>query len=238
MKKEILSVIPAKGHSKGLSNKNLYPFCGKALVEWAIEASLQSQFITRTVVSSDSREIIDLSKKLGANIIKRPSQLATSVASCENVMMHAVNYLRETEGYTPDVLILLQPTSPLRTYEDIDAAIELFFNKNCSAVISGYELQRNPLKEFLIDEEGKLTAIIDNSYPFRPRQQLPPAFRPNGAIYIVKAELFRQTHCLLTDNTKPFFMNKQKSIDIDTLDDLNAAAKFYEQSTLRSRDNL
>ena len=83
-----------------------------------------------------------------------------------------------------------------------------------------------------------MTAIIDNSYPFRPRQQLPPAFRPNGAIYIVKAELFRQTHCLLTDNTKPFFMNKQKSIDIDTLDDLNAAAKFYEQSTLRSRDNL
>ena len=235
MVNEVLGIIPAKGLSKGLPNKNLYHFCGKPLVQWAIEVSMRSRHIVRTVVSSDSNKILRLSRKLMADVIERPAELATDIASNESVIEHTVNYLSQTEGYRPDVLVLLQPTSPLRTCEDSDRAMELYFESGCSAVISGYELERNPLEEFLINDEGRLTAIMDDKYPFLPRQQLPRAFRPNGAIYIVKAELFMETHCLLTDDTKPFFMDKQKSIDIDTIEDLKAAAEFNQRCLLNSQ---
>lgn len=236
MGNEVLGIIPAKGRSKKLSDKNLHPLCGKALVSWTIEASIQSRHITRTVVSSDSDKILEVAKKAGADVIKRPQELAIDAASTESVIVHTVEYLRKAEEYKPDVLVLLQPTSPLRTYEDIDRAMELYLNSECSAVISGYELERNPLKEFLINDEGKLTAIMDEKFPFLPRQQLPRAFRPNGAIYIVKTDLFMQTHSLLTDNTKPFFMDKQKSIDIDSVDDLRVAENYLEQNIVPAKN--
>lgn len=236
MGNEVLGIIPAKGHSKKLPNKNLHPLCGRALVSWTIEASIQSRHITRTVVSSDSNEILEVSRKLGADVIERPAELASDAASTESVIAHTVKHLSKTEGYSPDTLALLQPTSPLRTYEDIDKAIELYLNSECSAVISGYELERNPLKEFIINDRGRLTAIMDEKFPFLPRQQLPRTFRPNGAIYIIKTDLFMQTYSLLTDNTMPFFMDKQKSIDIDSIDGLRVAENYLRQNIMPQKN--
>ena len=226
----ILSIIPAKGYSRGLPNKNLQPFCGKPLVQWTIEASIESRYITRTVVSSDSKKILGLSRELGAEAIERPGKLASDTASSESVVEHVLDHLRKTEGYRPETLILLQPTSPLRTSQDISAAMELYLGDECSAVISGYDLQRNPLKDFLINDQGSLTAIMNDTNPFLPRQLLPRAFRPNGAIYIVDANLFMQTQTLLTNNTKPFFMEKERSIDIDSIDDLKTAESHLKQT--------
>ncbi len=226
MKSEILSIIPAKGFSSGLSGKNLRLLNGKPLVAWTIEASVQSRYITRTIVSSDSDEVLSVSADFEADVIKRPSELASDTAGCESVMEHAVNYLREAEAYNPDVLVLLQPTSPLRTYRDVDGALELYYDKNCSAVISGYELERNPLKEFLIGDDGNLIAILDDRNPFMTRQELPCAFRPNGAIYVVDAKSFMQTQSLLADNTRPFSMPKERSVDIDNIEDLQAAKSY------------
>jgi len=226
MKNKVLGIIPAKGRSNALPDKNLHPFCGKPLVQWTIEASMQSKYITRTVVSSDNKEIIALSQKCGADIIERPAELATDSATCQEAVLHCINCFRNLEEYEPEVLVLLQPTSPLRTRRDIDMAMELYFKSGSTAVISGYELDRNPLKEFLINDEGNLTAIMDDSYPFLSRQFLPRAFRPNGAIYIANADLFMKTESLLTNNTRPFFMDKQKSIDIDNMNDLKKAEKL------------
>jgi CMP-N-acetylneuraminic acid synthetase len=229
MGQEILSIMTAKGNSTGLPNKNLRLLCGKPLVQWTIEASLQSQFITRTIVSSDKNEILALSKQLGADIAKRSPELATDTTSSNSVIMHTIDYLKKNEGYIPDVLILLQPTSPLRTYKDIDEAMNLYFNSDCSAVISGYELEKNSLKDFIIDNEDRLKAIMNDKFPFTPRQQLPKIFRPNGAIFIIKADLFMQKHTLLTNNTRPFFMDKHRSIDIDNIEDLIAAENFLNK---------
>lgn len=226
---ELLSIITAKGKSTGLPNKNLRLLCGKPLVQWTIEASLGSQFITRTLVSSDKNEILALSKQLGADPVERPPELATDTASSESVLVHAVDYLKKSEGYIPDVLVLLQPTSPLRTYKDIDEAINLYFDGDCSAVISGYELENNTLKDFIIDDEDRLKAIMNNKFPFTPRQQLPQTFRSNGAIYIIKADLFIQKHTLLTNNTRPFFMDKHRSIDINNMDDFIAAEDYLNK---------
>lgn len=230
MNKKILSIIPAKANSRGLPGKNLRLFCGRGLILWSIEASLKSSFITRTVVSSDSDKILTLAQKAGADVIERPTELASDTASCESVMKHAVDYLHGTEGYKPDVLVLLQPTSPLRDSEDIDGALDLYFNSSSSAAISGYELERNPLKEFLINDSGNLNAIMNNKNPFLPRQQLPKAFRPNGAIYVVDRDIFMQTESLLTDKTVPFFMPKERSVDIDDAEDLKLAERYLNKN--------
>lgn len=227
---EVLSIIPAKGKSKGLPGKNLHTLCNKPLVGWTIEASIRSRYITRTIVSSESPDVLEFSTRAGADIIERPHELASDTASIESVIEHTVNYLCNTEDYRPETLILLQPTSPLRTSKDINAAMELYLGNECSAVISGYELQRNPLKEFLINDQGSLTAIINNTNPFLPRQLLSRAFRPNGAIYIIDTNLFMQTQTLLTNNTKPFFMEKERSIDIDNIKDLKTAESHLEQT--------
>jgi len=219
---EILGIVPAKGASRGLPGKNLRLLCEKPLIQWTIEASMCSRHVTRTVVSSDSHEILGLASELGAEVIERPEDYATDEASSESVIRHSLEHLEANEGYRPDAIVLLQPTSPLRTAEQIDGALELYLRGECTAVISGYELGRNPLKEFLIGDDGMLGAILEDRFPFLPRQQLPRAFRPNGAIYIVWTDLFRQTGSLLTDQTMPFYMNEEVSIDIDTIEDLIA----------------
>ena len=236
MKNEILGIVTAKGRSTGLPNKNLHPFCGRPLLSWTIEASLRSRYVNRTVVSSETEKILKLSEGLGANVIERPLELATDTASSIAVMMHAVDYLKRTEDYKPDVLVLLQPTSPLRTCEDIDNSIELYLGSKCSAVISGYEPRKNPLKDLLINDDGRLAAIMDEKFPFSPRQQLPRAFRPNGAIYIVDAGLFVKSQSLLTDDTKPFFMDEPRSIDIDNIEDLQAAEDYLKNNELKYED--
>jgi CMP-N,N'-diacetyllegionaminic acid synthase len=237
MSKEILSIIPAKGTSKGLPGKNLYPLFGKPLVQWTIEASIRSGYATRTVVSSDSTEILDLAQTLGAEIIERPIELATDTASSESVIEHAIEYLAATEGYHPEVLILLQPTSPLRTSLDIDEAILYYVHSNASALISGYEPPHNPFKDFIIDQDGTLRAIVDDSYPFLPRQRLPASFRPNGAIYIIKTDSFMATQSLLTENTVPFFMDRDKSIDVDNISDLMEAESYMSKLVPQSAQN-
>ncbi|MDT8303902.1 MAG: acylneuraminate cytidylyltransferase family protein [Sedimentisphaerales bacterium] len=226
---ELLSIITAKGKSTGLPNKNLRLLCGKPLVQWTIEASLQSHFITRTIVSSDKKEILALSKQLGADPIERPPKLATDTTDSESVLVHVIDYLKKSEGYIPDVLILLQPTSPLRTYKDIDEAMNLYFDSACSAVISGFKLENNSLKDFIIDGEDRLKAITNDKFPFTPRQQLPQTFRSNGAIYIIKADLFMQKHTLLTNNTRPFIMDKHRSIDINNMEDFIAAEDYLNK---------
>lgn len=234
MSHEILSIIPAKGTSRGLPGKNLRLLCDKPLVQWTIEASMCSGHVTRTVVSSDSHEILGLARELGACVIERPADYSTDEASSESVMIHALECLEHREGYRPQAVVLLQPTSPLRAAGHIDGALELYIGGQCTAVISGYELERSPLKEFLLSDQGTLTAILDDRFPFMPRQQLPRAFRPNGAIYVVHADTFQHTGSLLTDRTLPFYMDEKVSIDIDTPEDLAAAEECLMQVAVES----
>ena len=216
---KIVSIIPARGGSKGLPGKNIIDLAGKPLIAWTIEASLKSKYITKTIVSSDNNNILEISKKFGVETIKRPDELALDTTPTEPVIEHVLKSLENIEQY--DYLILLQPTSPLRDEKDIDSAIKLLIQKKVSALISTKEIDNKILKAFKNNENGYLEGIANNKYPFMRRQDLPKVFMPNGAIYIVSVKDFLKTKRLFTDKTISFEMSEEKSFDIDTKEDLN-----------------
>jgi N-acylneuraminate cytidylyltransferase len=215
---KIVAIIPARGGSKGIPRKNIINFLGKPLIQWSIEAALKSKYITDVVISSDDDEILNEAKKNNnVLIIKRPIDLAQDNSKTEPVLVHVLESLKDIKF---DFLILLQPTSPLRTFKDIDLAFEKMFDFKANSLISVCELEHHPYKSFKIDDKGYLKGIINNDFPFFPRQELPKTYRANGAIYIIKVKDFIKNKSLLTDKTIHFKMNQEKSLDIDTLDDL------------------
>ena len=221
--KRILAIIPARGGSKGIKNKNIIDLAGKPLIAWTIEAALKSVYITKTVVSSDSDAILEISKKYGAETVKRPANLADDAARSEPVISHVLEELKNEQSF--DYLILLQPTSPLRTASDIDNAIKVLLESEATALISVYKPQHHPLKAFTTNNKGFLKGLVNDDFPFTPRQELPNVFYPNGAIYIVKKDLFLKTGKLFTDKTVAFEMPLEKSFDLDAKTDFNELEK-------------
>ena len=222
----VLAVIPARGGSKSIPKKNIIDLGGKPLMAWSIEAALSSKSITDVVVSSDDDSILEVAQSLGAITLKRPEELSGDRIQSEPVLIHVLKTVNESYDY----LILLQATSPLRTAKDIDAAFEKFLNEKNDALISVYEPSHSPFKSFVINKEGTLEGIVNNEYPFMPRQTLPKTYYPNGAIYIVKVKKFLQTQKLFYENSTSFYeMSEALSIDIDNLSDLRQAEKLIDQ---------
>jgi CMP-N,N'-diacetyllegionaminic acid synthase len=216
MTKRILSIIPARSGSKGLPRKNMIDLAGRPLIAWTIEASLSSKYITKTVVSSDSDEILKIAKEYGADIIKRPSELANDTASSESVVAHALESIEEEFNF----VVLLQPTSPLRNTEDIDNSFEKLFRENVTALISVCETDNKILKAFKENKKGFMEGVVNNKYPFMRRQDLPKIYMSNGAIYIVKVSDFLKNDSFYTAKTISYVMSGARSLDIDTKEDL------------------
>lgn len=226
---KVFSIIPARSGSKGIINKNITHLCGKALIAWSIEASLKSKYITRTIVSSDGETILQTAKEYGAEILKRPKEFAQDNSSTESVILHLLESFNDL-ALEYDYLILLQPTSPLRDAQDIDKAFETLLKNKATALISVYEEDNKILKAFTQNNSGYIQGIANNQYPFMPRQDLPPVYMSNGAIYIIKISEFLKTQKLLSGQTTFYKMPKAKSLDIDTQEDLNKAKEYLEQN--------
>ena len=215
---KVIAIIPARGGSKGIPRKNLVNFSGKPLIQWSIDAALKSTYITDVVVSSDDDEILNVAQEnKGVLAIKRPIELAQDSSKTAPVLTHVLESLN---GIKYDYLILLQPTSPLRTAEDIDLAFEKLLNSKATSLISVCELEHHPYKSFKLDEKGYLQGIINNDYPFYPRQSLPKTYRANGAIYIIKVNDFIKDETLFTNKATHFEMSIDASLDIDAITDL------------------
>lgn len=226
IKKRILSIIPARGGSKGILKKNIQDINGKPLIFWTIKASVDSAFISETVVSSDSDDILNIALDLNVLTIKRPDSISLDETPSEPVIEHALNYFTEL-GKRFDYVILLQPTSPLRNSNDVDDSIKILFsNKDASALISVKEIDNKILKSFVDNNKGFIEGIRNNKIPFLRRQDLPKTYISNGAIYIIKVEEFLKNKSLFTENTLKYVMSEDKSIDIDTLDDLEYLRKI------------
>jgi len=225
---KILSIIPARGGSKGLPRKNIIDLNGKPLIAWTIEASLKSKYITDTYVSSDDNEILEISKKYKANILKRPKELATDTASSESVVEQVINELKK-QNKSYDYIILLQPTSPLRDEKDIDKAFKMLFEKQATALISVKEYDNKILKAFIDNKDGFIEGIRNNYYPFMRRQDLPKTYMSNGAIYIIKTDEFMKNKSFWTNKTIKFVMNEVKSMDIDTKEDLEKVREYLNE---------
>ena len=224
MKNSIIAIIPARGGSKGLPKKNISPLAGKPLISYSIEAALRSKYISDVVVTSDDDDILKIAQEHDVSSIKRPYSLAQDNTKTEPVIFHTLENI--TEKY--DIIILLQPTSPLRDEHDIDLAFEAFIESEADALISVKKPSHSPYKAFTQTKDGYLKGIINNDYPFMPRQELPMSYYPNGAIYIIKTKEFLKHQSLFCAKTIPYEMSELKSIDIDSLDDL----KYVEKNIL------
>ncbi|MES9844611.1 MAG: acylneuraminate cytidylyltransferase family protein [Candidatus Sedimenticola sp. PURPLELP] len=220
-----IAFIPARGGSKSIPRKNLVPLLNKPLIQYTIDSALQASCIDRIVVSSDNHEILHFSQSLSVEILNRPAELAEDDTPTFHAILHAIEAL-ELHELKDTNLILLQPTSPLRTASHIDQAYKLFESSNATQLISVFEPKHSPLKSFLIDNDGYLHGITDDETPFKPRQQLPKTYYPNGAISIIKLDSIIRTEKLSLERCIPFIMSADLSIDIDSYSDLNDAEEI------------
>lgn len=232
MKNTFLTVIPARGGSKRLSNKNMLPLVDKPLIAWTIEAAKKVKIMTEIVVSTDSLEIKKISEKYGANVpFIRPDNLSDDTASSFNVVKHCIEYYQAEFNQTFEYVILLQPTSPLRTNTDIENAVQLLATKNADAVVSVCETEHSPLWANKIDDTLSLKHFLRDDIKNKRSQDLPTYYRLNGAIYICKtSELLKQKTFFIEKNIYAYIMPQDKSIDIDTLIDFKLAEILMKEN--------
>ena len=157
--KKIIAIIPARGGSKGIPNKNIIDLCGRPLIQYSIDSAKGSKYIDKVIVSTDSEKIAEVSRKSGADVpFLRPVGISNDVAKSSDVVIHGIDFLKENYGDEYDYVILLQPTSPLRTAKHIDKAIELCINSDSSSLVSVKELNENPIIMRTIDN-NKLNEV-------------------------------------------------------------------------------
>ena len=215
--KRVLRVITARGGSKGLPRKNILQIAGKPLIAYTIDAALGASFLDRVVVSTDDEEIAKVARQYGADVpFLRPHDLAGDEASIYRVLIHAVQWLGEHQNWHADYILLLQPTSPLRRAEDIDGSITLALEKDADGVVSLYEARPHPYQTKRLTEDGRILQFISQSKPIERRQELPPAYAVNGAIYLVKRSILLEQETFYTERTLAYLMPPERSLDIDS----------------------
>ncbi|NDJ28025.1 acylneuraminate cytidylyltransferase [Campylobacter sp. MIT 12-8780] len=219
-----LAIIPARAGSKGIKNKNLALLDGKPLLYYTFEAAKKATCIDEIVLSSDSKEYLAYAKENNIKPLLRPQELATDNARSDGLILHALTHF---EGF--ENIILLQPTSPFRTHKHIDEAFHKFQSEHANSLMSVKLADKELLKAFILDENGDLKGICNNDFPFTPRQALPEVFMSNGAIYIVKTELFKKHKSFLIPKSLPYIMSEKESLDINTKEDLEKANQILKE---------
>ncbi len=221
--KRILAIIPARGGSKGIPHKNIINLCGKPLIAYTIESAKQSMYIDTVIVSTDDVDIQRISEDYGASVpFLRDAKIASDEATTISVVVDAVERLKEKEQIF-DAVVLLQPTSPLRTTEEIDVAIDVFFQNEMKGVVSVNVAEVSPFLLRTI-KGSQLQRIISENSTIR-RQDMPTYYEVNGAIYINAISDIKES-LSFNDNPIPYIMSCERSVDIDTWDDLEKA-KYY-----------
>ena len=217
-KQKILAIIPARGGSKRVPRKNIRFLMGKPLIAYTIEAALKSKYINKVVVSTDDGEIAGISEKYGAEVIKRPKKLAKDTTLTFPVVEHALECLAKNENYKPDMVIWLEPTSPLRGEFHVDKAIEQFLKDRCDSLLSVCSFVA-----FLWEIKNNKAAPLNYNLKKRLRtQDKKPDYRENGAIYITKYEIIVRKHNILGKKIGLYIMPEQDSADINTEEDFIA----------------
>ncbi|MFG5086318.1 acylneuraminate cytidylyltransferase family protein [Campylobacter lari] len=213
-----LAIIPARAGSKGIKNKNLALLKDKPLLYYTFNAAKYAKCIDEIVLSSDGDEILQYGKDQGIKTLKRPHELALDDTTSDKVILHALEHYPNIAN-----IILLQPTSPFRTSQHIDEAMIKFLQEKSDALISVSECENKILKAFIVDGQGRLKGVCNDDYPFMSRQKLPKTYMSNGAIYIIKSNLFLENHRFLQRKTSYYLMDELSSMDIDNHEDLKRA---------------
>jgi len=225
---KILALIPARGGSKGLLGKNVRILCGKPLIYYSIDTGLRSDLIDRVIVSTDSREIAEISKRAGAEVpFLRPAHLAEDLTPDLPVVQHCLDWCKKHERYVPEFIVFLRPTGPLRTVEEIEEAIRMLeADPEADSVRSVIEPSGSPYKMF--ESSGRfLVPFIKQFKGARefyagPRQVLPKVFQSVPDIHVLRAGIVRDQDSIIGSNILPFFLDRP-TVDIDNEFDLEIA---------------
>jgi len=218
---DILGFIPARGGSRGIPKKNLFPVMGKPLLQYTLEAATRSRYLTRAMLSSEDQEIRDFAARHGvASDYVRPAELATDEATTVDTVLHALEWLEERDEL-PDLLVLLQPTSPLRTSRHIDAAIEQFLQSGHGSLISVHPMTDHPWKCLKVSDGGWRFLARPPANVTRRQEYSNDFYTINGALYIATPRFIRETEGFVRENeTGLFFMPPSAGVDIDELPDI------------------
>ena len=220
----ILGLIPARGGSKGIPGKNIKYLAGKPLIAWTIESALKSKTCSRLIVTTDDEKIARVAREWGADVpFIRPKILATDTSTSISVVEHALIWLEENEQNFPEYIMLLQPTSPLRTRADICNCVDIARTKKAIAVVSVCEANPHPYIVKKISETGTLENFIPMEKVYDRRQDMPLAYALNGAIYLNRCDSLLSTHSFTPEGTLAYIMPKERSIDIDSPVDFQIA---------------
>ncbi|WNL41789.1 acylneuraminate cytidylyltransferase family protein [Halomonas sp. PAMB 3264] len=220
-----LAIIPARKDSKRLPRKNVLALAGKPLINWSIDEALKTQLVDLVVVTSDDEEVISIAKAYQSprvEIIQRPIELATDTAKSVDVVIHALIEM-EARGVWPERVVLLQPTSPLRTESDIEGAVRLFVEMRADNIVSVCEVDHPTAWCGKVDENLGLVGI---DLSVSRSQEAEKEYRLNGAIYIVTPYTLKEQRQLVTSSAKVFMMDKRRSLDIDDIFDFKQCEFF------------
>jgi len=209
--RRVLGVIPARGGSKGVPRKNLRVVGGKPLIGWTLEATVRSRYLDRTIVSTDDDEIIEVARSLGGDVpFRRPVEISGDAAPHSHAILHALDHV---PGY--DLVVMLNPTTPLRTAEDIDSCIELCVATGAPACVTVAKTDKPPEWTFRVDDEGRMSSVIGLAELPLLRQDLAPSYVFNGAVYVSVVDWFKQVKSFFSPETRAYKMPASRSIDLD-----------------------
>ena len=228
-KKNVLAIIPARGGSKGIPGKNIRDFAGKPLIVHSIEAALNCPLISRTVVSTDDDRISEVARVHGAQVIKRPDELAADTSLVIDAIKHAVRKVEE-EGGDVDIVLLLEPTSPYRRAEDLEKCIQVLLEDKADSVATFTNSHVSPNRLWRVSGEV-VEPFIEGAVPWLPRQKQPKAYELTGQIYgLSKKILFDQEDSIstLAGRIFPVITPRETALDIDTELDFMMAEKIVE----------
>ena len=217
----MIAIVPARGGSKGLPGKNIKLLKGKPLIAFTIEAALKSNYISRVYISTDDQGIYDTALEYGAKAcFLRPSHLAEDDSLAVDNYIYTLDRLNSEFGEKVEDFVVLQPTSPLRTSEDIDNAIELFKEKDADSVIS-YTVEQHPISwhKYLDESNGLIDIFKEN---IKNRQEYEVSYYPNGAVFVFTYELIKRKQ-YYSDSSYAYVMPRNRSVDIDTIEDFDYA---------------
>lgn len=226
----VLGVIPARGGSKGVPRKNIRLLCGKPLIQYTAEAALAAHSLVRVVVSTEDKEITAIARSCGLDVpFLRPQELAQDTTPTLPVIQHVVHWLEERDDYY-DAICVLQPTSPLRTADDIDRCIELLENTGADSVVSTLPVpfDYNPHWVYFQDNRGFLNLCTGEEEPISRRQSLPPAFHREGSIFLALRNVIMEQNSLYGKHIVGYPMDPSRNVQIDTANDLREAETILQ----------
>ena len=213
---EVLAIVLARGGSKAIPQKNLVSIAGRPLIEHTLERARTAPAISRVIVSTDSQEIADVAKGLGAEIVWRPAELCADTSSSESGLIHCLDHLQEAESFEPDLVVFLQPTSPLRSTEHVEGSIATLEREGADSLFSA-----GPLRGLAWRVEGDSVVPVSYDPQHRMRRQDASEYiAENGSIYVFKPWVLRELGCRLGGKVVTFRMEALDSFEVDEPGDI------------------